>query len=72
MITTETKTKILIELQKRRDLFAGSDTKFATSIGINNSQYSRIKKGELERVISEEAWITLARQLNVMMGKGIE
>ena len=48
-----------------RQNFAGSDAKFATSLGINAGQYSRIRNGELERVLSEEKWISIVRHLGV-------
>ena len=45
----------------------GSDVKHARVLGIDKAQYSRIKKGELERVISDAKWISLARLLNVKL-----
>ena len=68
MITTELKQKIVAQLADRRNNFAGSDAKFAVSIGINNAQYSRIKNGETERVISDQNWLSLARVLEVPIG----
>ena len=68
MITTELKQRIVLELAERRNNFAGSDAKFAVSIGINNAQYSRIKNGETERVISDQNWLSLARILEIPVG----
>jgi DNA transposition AAA+ family ATPase len=65
MITTELKQKVLAALAERRANFAGSDAKFAVSLGINGAQYSRIKKGELDRVLSDANWIGLARKLEI-------
>jgi DNA transposition AAA+ family ATPase len=65
MITTELKTRIVSDLIRHRSLFDGSDNKFAVSIGINNAQYSRIKNGETERVLSDANWISLARRLGI-------
>lgn len=67
MITTEVKHRILSELSNRRELFVGSDTKFALSIGINNAQYSRIKKGETDKVLSDANWISIARRLGISL-----
>jgi DNA transposition AAA+ family ATPase len=67
MIAKKIKTKIIGELEKRRSLFDGSDTKFAISIGINNAQYSRIKNGNVEKVLSDANWIGLARRLGVSL-----
>lgn len=65
MLTTQLKKLTLEALNIRRQNFEGSDNKFATSIGINSAQYSRIKNGDIDKVISESSWITLARELGV-------
>lgn len=65
MLTTELKQRILESLAANRDKFYGTDERFAISLGINSSQYSRIKRGDIERVLSEENWLRLARRLNV-------
>ena len=65
MITTEFKQRIIAEMARARENFSGSDAKFATSLGINNAQYSRVKGGETERVLSDANWITIARKLGV-------
>ncbi|MDR1370917.1 MAG: ATP-binding protein [Dysgonamonadaceae bacterium] len=67
MITTELKNKILEKLARSREMFTGSDAKFSVSIGINNAQYSRIKNGDIEKVLSEAQWVTIARRLNVSL-----
>jgi len=48
-------------------MFEGSDAKHAVSLGISSSQYSRIKNGDVERVLSEPQWISLARRLEVSL-----
>lgn len=67
MITNELKTKIIEKLAQSREMFTGSDAKFSVSIGINNAQYSRIKNGDTEKVLSEAGWINLARRLSVSL-----
>lgn len=52
-------------MARARENFSGSDAKFATSLGINGAQYSRVKGGETERVLSDANWITIARKLGV-------
>ncbi len=61
--------KILTALKERRSNFTGSDAQFARSIGINAAQYSRIMKGDTERVLSDGNWISIARKLEVPLGK---
>ena len=55
-----------------RENFAGSDAKFAVSLGINSAQYSRVKNGETERVLSDQNWISLARHLGVNLNDAPE
>ena len=71
-MTNEQKQKVLAAMSAARQNFAGSDAKFATSLGINSAQYSRIRNGELERVLSEERWISIARQLGVNLSSRAE
>lgn len=72
MITTELKKRIIEEMARDRMNFAGSDVKYAVSLGINNAQYSRIKNGETERVLSDANWITIARKLDVKLTDRVE
>jgi DNA transposition AAA+ family ATPase len=64
-INQEFKNKILEALSERRTTFGGSDTKFATSLSISPAQFSRIMKGDTEKVLSDANWITIARKLGV-------
>ena len=57
--------RIVARMQEARGLFEGSDAKFATSLGMNAAQYSRIKNGDLEKVISEAQWLTIAHRFGV-------
>ncbi|MCL2291196.1 MAG: AAA family ATPase [Bacteroidetes bacterium] len=61
------KEKIVAAMIERRRNFEGSDAKFATTLGISSSQYSRITNGELDRVISDPNWISIARKLDVTL-----
>jgi hypothetical protein len=65
MITKELQKQIIEALAQRRENFEGSDARFSVAMGINNAQYSRIKRGDTDRVLSDAAWISLARRLNV-------
>jgi hypothetical protein len=72
MMTTEMKKKVLAAMAAARENFAGSDAKFAVSLGINSAQYSRVKNGETERVLSDQNWISLARHLGVNLNDAPE
>jgi hypothetical protein len=65
MITEELKKRIVASLAETRQLFDGSDAKFAISLGINNSQYSRIKNGDTTKVLADSVWISLARRQGI-------
>jgi len=69
MITTDHKLRIIEAIKVDRLNFT-SDAKHARKLGINTAQYSRINKGELDRVISDAKWISLARILDVKLSDG--
>lgn len=71
MISIDIKQQIISSIKEARENYS-SDTKHAFVLGINKAQYSRIKKGDIERVISEAKWITLARKLNVIINNSKE
>lgn len=71
MITTDVKLRILATIKERRPNYA-SDSKMAVALGLNPAQFSRIQKGELESVISEANWISIARKLQVQLGNKAE
>lgn len=65
MLSNEQKQAIVRALAKSRENFAGSDSKFAVSLGINPAQYNRLKKGETENLLSEAKWMSIARRCDV-------
>lgn len=68
MVTDQIKQRIIRAITDNRPNFSGSDAKYATSLGINKAVYSRLKKGEIEKVMAEHKWITLARQFDIQFG----
>lgn len=72
MITNTHKQAVITKIAEKRPLFTGSDTAFARSLGINPAQYSRVKNGDFDGVLSESSWITLARKYNVRLDGGDE
>lgn len=68
MITTDLKQRIIEALIERRANFSGSDAKFAITLGINNAQYSRIKNGDHDKVLSDQNWLSIARRLEIPIG----
>ncbi len=72
MVTQEFKTKVIAALAEKRKQFTGSDAKYAISLELNAAQYSRIKGGETEKVISDSKWISLGRMLDINPRKEIK
>lgn len=66
MISTKLKQKIVEQMLIARKNFR-TDSKHAINLGINSAQYSRIKKGDFEGVLSSAKWISLARLMNVQL-----
>ncbi len=65
MITQEFRLKVREAILQARSNFGGSDSAYAKSMGISASIYSRIKKGETEKVASDGFWISQGRRLDV-------
>lgn len=68
MLSKEMKARVTEAMRQARGNFGGSDAKFASSLGINAAQYSRIRRGDWEKVLGEDKWITIARHLGVGLG----
>lgn len=49
----------------QRKNFAGSDAAYATYLGISAAGYSRIQKGDVDKVLSEAKWLAIANQLGI-------
>jgi hypothetical protein len=64
-INEQTKRRIIAGLMELRENFAGSDGKFAISIGIDKAIYSQIKKGKIDQKLKDSKWIILARRAGV-------
>lgn len=71
MITTDIKNKILSAIKTNRANYP-SDAKHAASLGISTSVYSALRNGNTERQMSDAAWISVARKLNVSLRGEIE
>ena len=64
MITTEYKHKIMAAITANRANYP-SDAKHAAALGMTTSVYSAVKKGQTDRVLSDGAWVSIARRLGV-------
>lgn len=66
MITSETRSKILEAILANRANYP-SDAKHAAALGISTSVYSALKKGRVEKALSDANWISIARRLGVSL-----
>lgn len=68
LVSNDMRARIIEAMKAARENFGGSDARFANSLNINASQLSRIMRGDWEKVLSDEKWITIARILGVGIG----
>lgn len=70
-LTPADKRKILQAISLNRANYP-SDARHAAALGISTSVYSSVKNGQTEKALSEAAWITIARRLEVNLRQGME
>jgi len=68
MIKTDFKKHVVERLKALEKTSGYSAKRFAVSIGINQAQWSRLKKGEFDGVLSDSRFITIAREQNIQLG----
>lgn len=66
VITSDLKNRILEAMKANRELYP-SDNKHAAALGIAASVYNSLKKGNIEKQISEPTWVVMARRLGVSL-----
>lgn len=66
-LSTEFKNKVREAMLANRDNYGGSDSDYSKTMGIKPAIYSRIKKGEIEKVLSDTVWINIGRELDVQL-----
>lgn len=69
MISNDIKTRIVLAISSNRQNYA-TDSKHAMALGISNSIYSEIKKGNTDQKLSDAKWMTIARRLGVSLEDG--
>lgn len=66
-ITNEIKKRILEAIKANRKNYP-SDNKHAAALGISPSVYNTLKKGKIDKQVSDTNWICIARRLDVSLG----
>jgi len=64
-LTRDFKQKVVKVMLSRRELYDGPDASFAKSLGLAASIYTRLKKGETDRILRTSQWLELAQYLDV-------
>lgn len=59
--------KVRVAIVNASANYGGSDSKYAKTLGLTPSIYSRLKNGETERIISDSKWLAFGRELNVSL-----
>jgi DNA transposition AAA+ family ATPase len=72
MVTKLFKQRVIDELKELETQSGLSAKRFAVKIGINQAQWSRLKKGDLDNVLADSKFITIARENNIATGEDIE
>lgn len=67
-ITRDIKQRIIEAIKANRENYP-SDNKHAAALGISGSVYNSIKKGNIDRQVSDTNWICIARRLNVSLAE---
>ena len=70
-VTNEIKQHILEAITANRENYP-SDNKHAAALGISASVYNVLKKGKIDKQVSDTNWICLARRLNVSLNNEIQ
>lgn len=68
-ITNQYKKEVRAALIERRNNFGGTDAQFAKIYGLSGAIYSRLKTGEIERIISDSQWLNIGRELDINLRK---
>lgn len=71
MISIDFKQRIIEAIRKYRSNYA-SAAKMAVALGISSAQLSRILNNDIENVLSDANWISIARKLNVQLHEEAE
>lgn len=64
MVTKEFKIKVINAIAEDRKRF-NSDRKHAINLDISASQYSRIQAGDIEQVLSDMKWMSIAARIGI-------
>lgn len=62
-LTAEFKQRVRSAILVQRENMGGTDSDYAKKIGIKPAIYSRLKKGELDKIIADTVWIAHRKRI---------
>jgi DNA transposition AAA+ family ATPase len=68
MISTAFKQQVISRLIELEKTSGQPSSRFATTLGLDSSRWSRLKKGEMDGILSDSRFITIAREQDIQMG----
>jgi hypothetical protein len=68
-LTIDFKNKVIDAILKQRTNFDGSDAAFAKTLGLSPAIYSRLKKGERDRIIDDAHLLQLGREMDITVNE---
>ncbi|GIJ93396.1 hypothetical protein CAPN002_06140 [Capnocytophaga stomatis] len=66
-LAVEFKQRIREAVLADRENYGGSDADYAKRLNLKSAIFSRLKKGEVEKIISDTQWLVIAHQLGVQV-----
>lgn len=64
-LSTDYKLQVAQALFDNRENFGGNDGQYAKKYGISASVYSRLQKGEIEKLLSDGQWLQIGREFEI-------
>lgn len=68
-LSLEYKLEVRDALLDRRKNFGGTDAQFAKIYGLSGAIFSRLNKGEIEKIISDSQFLSIGRELDINLRK---
>ena len=68
-LSLEYKLEVRDALLERRKNFGGTDAQFAKIYGLSGAIFSRLNKGEIEKIISDSQFLSIGRELDINLRK---
>ena len=66
-LSIDFKNKVREAILSDRENYGGSDADYAKRLNLKGAILSRLKKGEVEKLISDTQWLVIAHQLGVQV-----